>query len=223
MRKLFLLISLWLVNNICVAEGSYATSTGLLTVLNVSVDGSIAYDHITLRLNLVDGTFEVVNATASTNLFSNERLQRAILADGLTIDFYGCKLSNTNQVTCMEKYSYPDRSGIISIFGDPNSLAFYNQELGYTSPLLTSESEEMPATLLTDNLNRIYSPSTITARNQSDINLIHLNLAQGETVEVKYIFNDFNPEATSISRFQPMLLHNYPNNRTRANYGEISF
>jgi hypothetical protein len=147
---------------------------------DVSVDGSTVYDSVTLQLNLATGTFTILDATLKDTSFSETALD-TITQNGVKIDFMGCVLSGKNQITCKTK--------ITSINKDQKINAYGNQNNSVKSYLF-------------DNLSNQYIASTITALDKSATNL-SFSIIQGIPVEVKFIYNDINPAATSISSFQP--------------------
>jgi hypothetical protein len=75
-----------------------------------------------------------------------------------------------------------------------------NKDLEMTVGL--SSTEGFPTTMY-DNLSNEYFTSTITALDKAG-GAVSFTLIQGIPVEVKFIFNNINSQATSISSFQPV-------------------
>jgi len=153
---------------------NFSTSTGALVMRDVVVDDSTAYDNVTLQLNLTDGTFTILDATLKNKDFSNIVID-SFTESGLKIDFYGCSLTNKNQLTCLTK--------VISLNKDLELFAGGN------------------IAVLFDNLSNEYEVSTTTALDKAGAR-IDFTIIQGIPVEVKFIFNNINPQATSISLFR---------------------
>jgi len=143
---------------------------------DVSVDGTTTYDSVTLQLNLANGTFTILDATLADNSFSSTAID-TLTQDGIKIDFMGCALSGKNQITCLTK--------VVSLTKDqPITIPSFNK--------------------LFDNQSKEYSTSTVTALDKSG-SFLSFNAIQGIPIEVKFIFNNIDPAATSISSFQPQI------------------
>ncbi|MCB1976674.1 MAG: hypothetical protein KDE66_06635, partial [Nitrosomonas sp.] len=136
------------------------------------------YDSVTLQLNLANGTFTILDATLRDTTFENAVVD-SVTEGGLKIDFYGCALTGKNQVTCMTK--------IVALDSD----------------MLIGAGNPFSSTALYDNLSNEYLASTATALNEAG-SFIRFTLIQGIPVEVRFIFNNINSAATSISSFQPV-------------------
>ena len=181
MKKIALILTLLLSSSTCFAIVNFTSSTGNLVMREVSVDGSTVYDSVTLQLNLATGTFTILDATLKDTSFSETALD-TMTFNGVKVDFMGCALSGYNQISCMTK--------VTSINKDQKMIVS-----GYDRYILPSK--------LFDNLSSEYQPSTVTALDQSGSGSLTFNIIQGVPVKVKFIFNDINPVATSISAFQP--------------------
>lgn len=178
MKKIILTLCLMIMSASSFAIVNFSTSTGALVMRDVVVDDTTVYDSVTLQLNLANGTFTILDATLKDTSFSNTVID-SITENGLKVDFYGCTLSRKNQITCMTKIVAMNKDITISAGG-----AF---------------------TRLFDNLSNEYQISTTTALDKAAF-FLSFNLIQGIPVEVKYIFNEINPTATSVSVFRPVFL-----------------
>ena len=98
-------------------------------------------------------------------------------AGGVKADFHGCARSGHNQLTCLTK--------VVSLNNDASILVY---------PFLSG---------LYDNLSKKYSASSITALDKKSESLLNFVAIQGIPIEVKFIYNDLDPSASSISTFQP--------------------
>lgn len=176
MKKLLLGLSLLVISSSCLAIVNFTSSNGTLVMRDVSVDGTTTYDSVTLQLNLANGTFTILDATLADNSFSSTAID-TLTQDGIKIDFMGCALSGKNQITCLTK--------VVSLTKDqPITIPSFNK--------------------LFDNQSKEYSTSTVTALDKSG-SFLSFNAIQGIPIEVKFIFNNIDPAATSISSFQPQI------------------
>lgn len=183
MKKIALILTLLLSSSTCFAIVNFTSSTGNLVMREVSVDGSTVYDSVTLQLNLANGTFTILDATLKDTSFSETALD-TMTFNGVKVDFMGCALSGYNQISCMTKVTSINKDQKVQIAG--SNLYPYN-----------------PSKLF-DNLSNEYSPSTVTALDQSGSAYLDFNIIQGVPVKVKFIYNNINPAAKSISAFQPV-------------------
>lgn len=122
-------------------------------------------------------------------------------AGGIKVDFHGCARSGHNQITCLTKVLSPNKDAGISAMA------------GSTSQLY-------------DNLSQVYETSSVTALGKSGGGLGEfINVAfvaiQGVPVEVKFIFNNIDPSATSIAAFQPKF--ELDGKAITGNFRDISF
>lgn len=175
-----MLLTLWLMimSASSFAIVNFSTSTGALVMRDVVVDDTTVYDSVTLQLNLANGTFTILDATLRDTTFENAVVD-SVTEGGLKIDFYGCALTGKNQITCMTK--------IVALNSD----------------MLIGAGNPFSSTALYDNLSNEYLASTATALNDAG-SFIRFTLIQGIPVEVRFIFNNINSAATSISSFQPV-------------------
>lgn len=175
-----MLLTLWLMimSASSFAIVNFSTSTGALVMRDVVVNDTTVYDSVTLQLNLANGTFTILDATLRDTTFENAVVD-SVTEGGLKIDFYGCALTGKNQITCMTK--------IVALNSD----------------MLIGAGNPFSSTALYDNLSNEYLASTATALNDAG-SFIRFTLIQGIPVEVRFIFNNINSAATSISSFQPV-------------------
>lgn len=178
MKKIMLTLWLMIMSASSFAIVNFSTSTGALVMRDVVVNDTTVYDSVTLQLNLANGTFTILDATLRDTTFENAVVD-SVTEGGLKIDFYGCALTGKNQITCMTK--------IVALNSD----------------MLIGAGNPFSSTALYDNLSNEYLASTATALNDAG-SFIRFTLIQGIPVEVRFIFNNINSAATSISSFQPV-------------------
>lgn len=178
MKKIILTLCLMIMSASSFAIVNFSTSTGALVMRDVVVDDTTVYDSVTLQLNLANGTFTILDATLRDTTFENTVVD-SVTQSGLKVDFYGCALTGKNQITCMTK------------------IVALNQDLNISAGLAFSTFSS-----IFDNLSNGYQVSTTTALDQAGVS-VFFTLIQGIPVEVKFIFNNINPQATSISSFRP--------------------
>lgn len=199
MKKLLLILSLLMISSTCFAIVNFTRSTGNLVMRDVVVDETTVYDSVTLQLNLANGTFTILDATLKDNSFSDTVLD-SLTENGLKLDFYGCALSGKNQITCMTKVVAINKDMKMVVWGDGRSKLF-------------------------DNLSNQNYASTVTALDKTGSGAVEIALIQGIPVEVKFIYNNINPTATSISAFQPefMITADFIVNSVIGNFRDINF
>lgn len=189
MKRITLILILLLSSSTCFAIVNFTSKTGNLVMREVSVDGSTVYDSVTLQLDLANGTFTILDATLKDTSFSETALE-IMTFNGVKVDFMGCSLSEYNQISCMTKVTSINKDQAMAAAGASNVYP-------------PSSSTAASPSKLFDNLGNEYSPSTVTALDQSGSDSLRFNMIQGVPVKVKFIFNNINPTATSISAFQP--------------------
>lgn len=177
MKKMLLTLCLMIMSASSFAIVNFSTSTAALVMRDVVVDDTTVYDSVTLQLNLANGTFTILDATLRDTTFENTVVD-SVTQSGLKVDFYGCALTGKNQITCMTK------------------IVALNQDLNVIAGQVRFDSDR-----LFDNLSNGYQESTITALDKAGI-FVEFILIQGIPVEVKFIFNNINPQATSITSFR---------------------
>ncbi|MBS0424690.1 MAG: hypothetical protein JSR71_09785 [Proteobacteria bacterium] len=184
MKKIALILTLLLSSSTCFAIVNFTSKTGNLVMREVSVDGSTVYDSVTLQLNLANGTFTILDATLKDTSFSETALDTTTL-NGVKVDFMGCALSGKNQITCKTKVTSINKDQTVEVEGS------------------TSYHYGGDSSKLFDNLGNEYNSSTVTALDKSGSDRLVFNIIQGVPVEIKFIYNNINPAATSISAFKP--------------------
>ncbi len=201
MKKLLSILCFMVISSTCLATANFTSPTGVFLVPNVSVDGNTNYESVTLQLNLATNTFIILDATLKDTSFSETALE-TLTSNGFKIDFFGCANSGFNQITCKTK--------VVSSNGDLTITA--NQTEAVSSVFGTAPS-------LFDNLGREYT-ANVAAFDETNEQL-PINLIQGVPAEVKFIFDNFDIQATSISAFKPSFRVN--NDAIEGNFRNISF
>lgn len=165
-----------------------------MVIPDVSVDGTTNYESVTLQLNLATGAFSILDATPKDTSFSPVVLG-TMSGGGVKADFHGCVRSGHNQLTCLTKVLSPNKDANISAFKSD----------------------------LYDNLSKKYSSSSITALDKESgfSVLLQFVAIQGIPIEVKFIYDDIDPSASSISTFQPEFVLNGTN--VKGNFRNIDF
>lgn len=194
MEKFLITLNLLVMSTTCFATANFTSSDGNHVIPDVSVDGNKNYDSVTLQLDMSNGTFRIIDAIPKNTTISVTPLQTELVIDKYKIDFFGCERSEYNQITCHVDVT----SGSDSWF-----------ETSDYSFLYDNQSREYKATSV------IVFDKVLTNPGQ--------NLIQGIPVRVKYIFNDFDIHATSISVFKPLFgeLDSYGGDVTK--YHELNF
>ncbi len=180
---------------------NFTSNSGALVMRDVTVDNNTVFDSVTLQLNLANGTFTILDATPKDTSFSETALDTLTL-EGLKVDFVGCNLSGKNQVTCMTK--------IVSISAD-ESIRVFGDTLNNSSELFDDQSRE-------------YTPTTVTALDKTGSSTLEFNIIQGIPVKVKFIYNNVDSAATSISLFRPLFTIGNSSSRViRGEFRDIEF
>jgi len=200
-NSVILLICLLLISTTSHATANFTSATGVFLVPNVSVNGTTNYESVTLQLDLSNGTFSVLDATPKDTSFSDEALE-TLTSNGLKVDFYGCASTGFNQVSCKVKVVSTGSDQSIYVLSDTNAFGNGNDTSAF------------------DNLGREYKP-TVTAFDKSSSVSLEFNLLQGVPAEVKFIFDDFDIQATSIAAFKPFFYFN--KSIIEGNFRNISF
>ncbi len=195
--KNIIFLCLLLISTTSFATANFTGATGVFLVPNVSVDGTTNYESVTLQLDLSSGTFLILDATPKDTSFSEIPIE-TLSSNGLKVDFYGCASTGFNQVTCKVKVVSTGSDNSLRVFGDTNN----------------SDSSAF------DNLGRAYKPK-ITAFDKSSGSLLDFQLIQGVPAEVKFIFDNFDIQATSIAAFKPLFFYN--NQSITGNFRNIDF
>ena len=90
---------------------NFSSSTGNLVLRNVSIDDSVTlYDSVTLNLNLVTGTFVIIEAIEKRiSSFSESPIDTYTESD-FKVDLHGCIETGRDEITCMTR--------VVSLVGD---------------------------------------------------------------------------------------------------------
>lgn len=173
-------MALLMISSSSFAVVNFSSSTGNLVMRDVSIDdGLTMYDSVTLNLNLATGTFTIIEATEKAISSFPETPIDTFTAYDFKVDLHGCVETGRDEVTCLTK--------VVSLVGDK---------------FVTMGSILNP---LYDNFSRVYSdPSTtINVLGKPSIGVFQFNVIRGISVEVKFIYKNIDPAATSFSLFKP--------------------
>lgn len=198
MKKLLLILSLLVIAPTCFATANFTSGTGKLVIPDVSVDGSTTYDSVTLQLNLANGTFTILEANLKDTKISDTPLD-TLEQDGLKIDFLGCSRSDVNQVTCHVDVTNSLSDQVISPDGSCASALF-------------------------DNLSNEYLGTTVSIMDKVGVGICHginQTAINGIPIRIRFIYDNINIHADSISAFKPVIVFN--NKTIIANFRNIDF
>lgn len=180
MRKLLLILNLLIFNIPCFASANFTSSEGNLVIPDVSVNGDKNYSNVTLHLDFDKGTFKVLDAQPKTTTISDTPLQSQTLTfnffENYKFDFFGCERSGQNQISCYVDVTMS--SDYPRLFSATYSLLFDNQGREYLATVITISD----------------TPITFDQR---------LPSKKDTPIRIKYIFDNFNIHAASISVFKP--------------------
>jgi len=111
MKKTFFILSLLMMSSSSFAVVNFSSSTGNLVLRNVSIDDSVTlYDSVTLNLNLVTGTFVIIEAIEKRiSSFSESPIDTYTESD-FKVDLHGCIETGRDEITCMTR--------VVSLVGD---------------------------------------------------------------------------------------------------------
>lgn len=90
-------------------------------VPSVSVDGTIHYNSVTLKLDMTMDTFTVLDAMPKNTSFSETALE-TLLSNGLKVDFMGCARSGHNQISCKTKVVSTTKNQRLVLNGTASTL-----------------------------------------------------------------------------------------------------
>lgn len=206
MKKSFLMLVALCFSATCFAGANFNSSTGALAISEVTVDGSAIYENVKLQMDMKQGTFTLQQANPKNIVFPIG-YSESKYDFGLIKKSYGCVPSGLRQVTCMEKFVNPEKDQILHIFGDiGNAMNFIKNNV---PDLLNNFNDQLTRKmypgLFVDNLDNEYFPSYITAGDQSDISLKDIHLEKGIELEVRFVYNHIDPNATSLRRRYSMV------------------
>ncbi len=197
---LHIIFSLFLFPASTFAVGNFTSSSGVLVVPEVDVDGNVFYDNVSLKLNFANGTFELTGFSPKPDLISLTPIE-SMEEKNLKMDFMGCTRSGRNEVTC--------HVNLTSLGGlDRRTRVYVN---------LASSGQS----LLYDDLGNTYPAKEATVGNISTKSAEYVNLIAGVPTLAKFKFIDVAPNATSLSLFQP--LFEPDGNEAKGDFRNINF
>ena len=199
MTRIFLILSLLISSSANFAFADFSNSTESLIMRDGIVASDIVYSNVTRPLILADANSTVSDASLEDTYFSTTALN-TFSESGLRVDFAGCALSGTNQITCLTK--------IVTV----------NQNLQVSAYATGFRSR---VSRLFDNLSNEYPASTVSAPDMAETSHLVLSLMKDIPVEVRFIYRNINPSATSISLFEPMF--EYSDTLIKSTFTNISF
>jgi hypothetical protein len=175
----FLLVILASLSFSSFAVNNYDSGTGVVVMPDVSVDGKVFYDSVTVQFDFSNGTFKLLSAVPKNTAISTTPLQSTTF-DSFIVDFLGCSRTGTNEITCYTN---------ITNTGKDTSLSVGN---------VTDHG----GSYLYDDLSKQYGLTSVTVQNQT-AGANTITYIQGIPVLAAFKFNDFDIHATAIIRFQP--------------------
>lgn len=179
MKKALFILILLMMNSSSFAVVIFSSSTGNLVMRDVSIDDRLPlYDSVTLNLNLATGTFTIVEAIEKAISSFPESPIDTFTESDFKVDLHGCIETGRNEVTCLTR--------VVSLVGDKT---------------VTMSSLSNP---LYDNFSSEYRFDTnIEVLSKSYMGVFQFHVIRGIPVDVKFIYKNIDPEATSISLFSP--------------------
>ncbi len=194
MRNFLLSLSFVVFSSSSFATGNFSSETGSLVIRNLNVDGTTICDTVKLQLNLANGTFTILDTTKQdtpSDAFISKTVIDTLVKDNVKIDFMGCIISfrdqqhtgNNQFITVKQQITC--KTEIVSLIETQGIHVVGN----YSSNLV-------------DNLGNEYKLTTAIALDQSAARLLQINAIQGIPVAVKFIYDNVDPSATSISEFK---------------------
>jgi len=178
MKQAFFIMALLMISSSSFAVVNFSNSTGNLVMRDVSIDdGLTLYDSVTLNLNLATGSFTLVEATEKAISSFPETPIDTFTESDFKVDLHGCVETGWNEVTCMTR--------VVSLVGDK----------GVTMGTILNP--------IYDNFSREYRARIVSVLSKSYEYVFHFNVIRGIPVEVKFVYTNIDPAATSISLFRP--------------------
>lgn len=176
------MLSLLISSSTCFAINNFSSGTEALIVRDIAIDKDSIHNSVTRQSIHADGSFTVLVASLKDTSISATALDTFSESE-LNVDFFGCTLSGRNQITCLTKIVAVNQNLEISAYAT-----------GFRSKV----------SRLFDNLSNEYPASTVSALNKTDSGSLVFTLTQGIPVKVKFIYNNINLSATSVSLFEPL-------------------
>ncbi|NOT84957.1 MAG: hypothetical protein HOP02_09355 [Methylococcaceae bacterium] len=199
MKKIALFGIAALCSGASLATSNYTSSSGIVVIPDVNVNGTALYDSVTLRLDS-NGTYSVLNVQPKNKTISDTPLD-TLTTEGFTVSFLGCGTTGTNEITCYLRVVNNELDRPVYIHG------YYNS---------TFQS------ILYDDLNNSYAASSVTFTNKTDSSQVGATLIQGVPANASILFKNINIRAKSISAFKPSF--DYSNNKQFVgNFKNIKF
>jgi len=182
MKKIIFMLNLLISSSTCFAIYNYSSGTEALIVRDIAMDKDSIHNSVTRQPIHADSSFTVLVASLKDTSISTTALD-TFSENNLNVDFFGCTLSGRNQITCLTKIVAVNQNLEISAYAT-----------GFRSKV----------SRLFDNLSNEYPASTVSALNKTDSGSLVFTLTQGIPVKVKFIYNNINLSATSVSLFEPL-------------------
>ncbi|MCX7089285.1 MAG: hypothetical protein NTV00_14690 [Methylococcales bacterium] len=206
MRKIASFCVACLFSGASLATSNFSSSDGILLIPDVNVNGSTFYDTVTLKLNLSNGTFSVLNAQPKSKTVFDTPIG-SYTAEGYTVDLLGCASTGTNEITCYSR-----------VVNNKAKRTLYANGGSFTGGGNTL------ASILFDDLNNAYKAASVTFSTESSSNYVSAAIAQGVPANVTLVFKGINIKAKAISSFQPAFLTTGDANvHFEANFRNIKF
>ncbi|NOT85918.1 MAG: hypothetical protein HOP02_14310 [Methylococcaceae bacterium] len=177
----------------------------IIMVQDVNVDDQTYWDSVTLKLDIANGTFSIVDAKpkATTPTTPNQTLQQ-VKSEGYTVDFLGCAktgnikgelmdVSCSMQVTNNQADSMLDVSGSSPVGLNENGLS--PNQVSAMPPHYGMAG--VPS--LRDNFNQVYHSATSNLKSNPSFQ------PQGVPVNISFTYA-MNKNVSSISVFMPFCI-----------------
>jgi len=168
------------------ANGVYTSHDSNVVITDVSVDGVLVYDSVTLNLDFVTGQFVVMDAKEKVSTVSEAPLQTFESENGYSVGFLGCEKTGETlgtdkiDVVCSIQIINHQDDRLISFGGISNNPA-----------------------RIENNLLATNYTSTISSGEKSSSTYPFLELFLAKEVPVNVSFNFWvNSNASSISSFE---------------------
>lgn len=202
MKKIALFCVAALCSGVSLATSNYSSSTGIVVIPDVNVNGTTLFESVTLQLN-ANGTWAVLNAKAKNKTISDTPID-TLTTENFDIGLLGCATTGTNEITCNMRVvnNQLDRDLFIC-----------------SSPVFSCDEN----TSLFDDLNNVYKPSSITFTNKTGSNNIGATLIQGVPANISMTFKGIDIRAKSISAFKPGFVTDNNRIRFEGNFKNVKF
>lgn len=202
MRKIASFCVACLFSGASLATSNFSSSDGILLIPDVNVNGSTFYDTVTLKLNLSNGTFSVLNAQPKSKTVFDTPID-SYTAEGYTVDLLGCASTGTDEITCYSRVVNNKAKRTLCVHGSSDCTG--------------------SASILFDDLNNAYKAASVTFSTESRDSYVSAVIAQGVPANVTQVFKGINIKAKSISSFQPAFYTGDTRVHFEANFRNIKF